>query len=96
MHPEVPSLMQPMNCRENRLTPKLDTMLQKLLMHHKAFNAFIAMVQEESLPVSVQAGESMTDPNGDRQVSVLLEYEQQDARLIDAALEIVMYRIFII
>lgn len=54
------------------------------------------MVQEESLPVSVQAGESMTDPNGDRQVSVLLEYEQQDARLIDAALEIVMYRIFII
>lgn len=71
-------------------------MLQKLLMHHKALNAFIAMVQEESLPVSVQAGESMTDPNGDRQVGVLLEYEQQDARLIDAALEIVMYKIFII
>lgn len=83
-----------LNREAHPLTPKRDTMLQKLLMHHKALNAFIGMVQEESLPVSVQAGESMTDPNGDRQVSVLLEFDRQDARLIDAALEIVMYKIF--
>lgn len=40
--------------------------------------ALISRIHEENLPVEVQEGNERVDCNGDRQVDILLVYEDQD------------------
>ncbi len=58
-------------------------MKKNLVMHGKLLSAFIAKVHEDNIPVNVTTGKHLVDYNGDKQVDVLLEYDDKDSELIN-------------
>lgn len=63
-----------------------ESMKHNYLMHCKVLNTLIEKVKEESMPVNIQAGKIETDHNGDQQVNVCLEYDDNDADVINDAI----------
>lgn len=61
-------------------------MKTKCKMNLQLLNAFINVVQEDGIPVDITTGDSFTDPNGDKMVDVLLEYDDKDDDLIESVL----------
>lgn len=68
---------------QNRIN---ESMKHNYSMHCKVLNALIEKVKEESLPVNIQAGKIEKDHNGDQQVNVCLEYDDNDADVINNAI----------
>lgn len=58
----------------------------KCEMNLQLLNAFINVVSEDDIPVDITTGDSFTDPNGDKMVDVLLEYDDKDDDLIESVL----------
>lgn len=55
-------------------------------MHKRLLDALIETVHEDDVPMNITTGASSVDCNGDRQVDVLLEYDDKDAALINAVI----------
>ena len=53
-------------------------------MYRELVDALINRIQEDNLPIEVHQGEEYTDCHGDRQVNVLLEYD--DPNLVNVVL----------
>lgn len=59
---------------------------KKITMHSKVSNILMELVHEENLPVNIETGPKHIDCNGDKQIDVLLEYEEKDADCVNEAL----------
>lgn len=61
-------------------------MIKKYRIHNKAANFLIELVHDENIPVTIQLGQSHKDFNGDTQIDILLEFEDQNVVLVNEAL----------
>ncbi len=55
-------------------------------MHKTVAELFISMVHEEAAPVNIETGNTQRDCNGDVQVDLMLDMQDDDKTIIDELL----------
>lgn len=55
-------------------------------MHSKVLERFMELAYDSTVPVNIEIGARHKDFNGDTQVDVLLEYDEQDRECVNKAL----------